>query len=104
MSFLSNSLSKQIMAASGTRSYTTRARSISIRVRRFNKLCKRRFGWIAGERHYSFIRPKIVIEELLRGPHGDVPWDYSFFCYHGPGGFDYNFAIVTPDGRSAAFQ
>jgi hypothetical protein len=73
-------------------------------VRRFNKLCKRRFGWISGERHYSFIQPKIVIEKLLRGPHGDVPWEYSFFCYHGPGGFDYNFSIVTPAGKSAAFQ
>jgi len=73
-------------------------------VRRFNALCKRRFGWSSGERHYSFIQPKIVIEKLLRGPHGDLPWDYSFFCYRGPGGFDYNFSIVTPDGRTAAFR
>jgi len=71
--------------------------------RRFNKLCKRRFGWISGERHYGFIRPKIVIEQLLRGVCGGPPWDYSFFCYHGLGGFDYNFTIVSPDGRSAAF-
>jgi hypothetical protein len=73
-------------------------------VRRFNKLCKRRFGWISGERHYHFIQPKIVIEQLLRGPHGGSPWDYSFFCYNGPRGFDYSFAIVSPDGKSAAFK
>ena len=73
-------------------------------VRRFNKLCKRRFGWRSGERHYSFIQPKIVIEKLLRGPHGGAPWDYSFFCYNGPRGFDYNFAIVTPDGKGAIFD
>lgn len=71
-------------------------------VHRFNNLCKRHFGWNSGERHYRFIQPKIVIEELLRGPGGGPPWDYSFFCYHGPGGFDYNFAIVSPDGKSVA--
>jgi hypothetical protein len=71
-------------------------------VHRFNKLCKRHFGWSTAERHYSFIQPKIVIEELLRGPRGGPPWDYSFFCYRGPGGFDYNFSIVAPDGHSVA--
>ena len=73
-------------------------------VRRFNKLCQRRFGWKSGERHYSFIQPKIIIEQLLRDVRGELPWDYSFFCYHGPGGFDYSFAIVSPDGKSAAFK
>jgi hypothetical protein len=84
--------------------YDKSALDIDRTVRRFNRLCKRRFGWIAGERHYSFIQPKIVIEQLLYGPHGGVPWDYSFFCYHGPDGFDYNFAIASPDGKSAVFQ
>jgi hypothetical protein len=72
-------------------------------VRRFNKLCARRYGWIAGERHYNFIPPKIVIEQLLRGRGGGLPWDYSFFCYHGPGGFDYCFAILSPAGKAANF-
>jgi hypothetical protein len=72
-------------------------------IRRFNTLCKRRFGWRSGERHYSLIKPKIVIEQLLRGAGGGPPWDYSFFCYNGPAGFDYNFAIASPDGRSATF-
>lgn len=71
-------------------------------VRRFNELCEQHFGWSSGERHYSFIQPKIVIEELLRGPRGGAPWDYSFFCYRGPGGFDYNFSIMAPDGHSTA--
>jgi hypothetical protein len=73
-------------------------------VRRFNKICRRRFGWRSGERHYSFIRPKIIIEQLLRDAGGGLPWDYCFFCYRGPGGFDYDFAIVSPDGRSASFE
>jgi len=72
-------------------------------VRRFNTLCHRRYGWTAGERHYNFIPPLVVIEELLPGPNGGSPWDYSFFCFNGPSGFDYSFAIVAPDGRSAAF-
>src|ERR1035441_8766626 len=52
----------------------------------------------------SFIQPKIIIEQLLRDVRGELPWDYSFFCYHGPGGFDYSFSIVSPDGKSAAFK
>jgi hypothetical protein len=72
-------------------------------VRRFNKLCQRRFGWLGGERHYRLIEPRIVIEQLLRGVGGGVPWDYSFFCYHGPSGFDYSFALAAPDGRGAVF-
>jgi hypothetical protein len=78
--------------------------NVETTVRRFNKLCNRRFGWISGERHYSFIQPMIIIEQLLRGVDGGLPWDYSFFCYNGPTGFDYSFAIVSPDGKDAAFK
>jgi hypothetical protein len=46
----------------------------------------------------------IIIEQLLRGVDGGLPWDYSFFCYNGPSGFDYSFSIVSPDGKSAAFK
>jgi len=46
--------------------YDKRKLDIDKTVRRFNELCKRCFGWISGERHYSFIQPKIVIEQLLR--------------------------------------
>jgi hypothetical protein len=73
-------------------------------IRHFNKLCRRRYGRAAGERHYNFIPPKIVIETLLPGPAGDAPWDYGFFCYHGPTGFDYHYSIGAPDGRTAAFE
>jgi TupA-like ATPgrasp len=73
-------------------------------VRRFNKLCNRRYGWTAGERHYNFIPPMIVIEQLLRDPEGGLPWDYSFFCYRAPGRFEYTISIGSPDGRTAGFQ
>jgi hypothetical protein len=72
-------------------------------IERFNRLCRKRFGWLHGERHYNFIKPKIVIEELLQGNAGGLPWDYCFFCYNGPTGFDYNFAIVSPQGLGAKF-
>jgi hypothetical protein len=72
-------------------------------VRRFNKYVRARYGRDSGERHYGFIKPKIVIEELLEGNTGGCPWDYSFFCYNGSSGFDYSYAIVAPDGRGAAF-
>jgi hypothetical protein len=83
--------------------YDKSALDIDRVVRRFNTMCRRRYGWTAGERHYNFIKPKIVIEELLRGPDGGLPWDYNFFCYHGPGGFDYSFSICSPDSKGAAF-
>jgi hypothetical protein len=73
-------------------------------IRWFNKLCRRRYGGAGGERHYNFIPPKIVIETLLPGPDGGSPWDYCFFCYRGPRGFDYHVSIAAPDGRSAAFE
>ena len=72
-------------------------------VRRFNKCTRSRYGWESGELHYWFIKPKIVIEELLEGNTGGCPWDYSFFCYNSPAGFDYAYSIVTPDGRGAAY-
>lgn len=72
-------------------------------VRRFNKYVRARYGRDSGERHYSFIKPKIVIEQLLEGNTGGCPWDYSFFCYNSSSGFDYSYAIVAPDGRGAAF-
>jgi TupA-like ATPgrasp len=76
---------------------------IDATVRRFNKYMRARYGWDSGERHYRFIKPKIVIEELLEGNTGGCPWDYSFFCYNGPTGFDYTYSIVAPDGRAAGF-
>jgi TupA-like ATPgrasp len=74
-------------------------------VRRFNRLIGKHFGFRSGERHYALIKPKIVIEQLLQGPRGGLPWDYYFQCCNGPDGFEYHTAIVAPDGkRSAVFD
>jgi hypothetical protein len=72
-------------------------------VRRFNRYMRATYGVESGERHYALIRPRIVIEELLPGPDGGCPWDYCFFSYNSPQGFDYAWSLVAPDGRSAAF-
>lgn len=32
---------------------------------------------------YIGISPKILVEEMILGAHGDVPEDYKFFVYHG---------------------
>jgi TupA-like ATPgrasp len=73
-------------------------------VRYFNKLCRQRFGWVAGERHYNFILPRIVIEQLLHDADSGLPWDHNFFCYHSAAGFDYSLAIRSPDGNAAIFD
>ena len=69
--------------------------------RRFNRLCRRRFGWKRGERHYNFIRPKVVIEQLLRDDRGEPPWEYNFQCSHGPDGFDWYYTILSPSDQDA---
>jgi TupA-like ATPgrasp len=75
-------------------------------VRYFNKLCRRRYGWRGCERHYNFIRPKIVIEQLLRNESGGAPWDFNFLCFNGPDGFRYDYTIESPaeSGAGAAIS
>lgn len=69
-------------------------------VRHFNRLRRRRFGWRGGERHYNFIEPKILIEELLQC-EGAAPWEYNFYCFNGPGGFDYDYTVERPPDSGA---
>jgi hypothetical protein len=80
-----------------------RTLDIGATVRRFNKYAQACYGRDSGERHYSFIEPRIVIEELLEGNTGGCPWDYCFFSYNSSAGFDYAWSIVAPDGRAASF-
>ena len=62
----------------------------------FNEMCKRKYSRISGERHYDFIEPKIVIEQLL-DDNGEQPWDYNIFSYNGRNGFDFAITITSPD-------
>jgi len=78
---------------------------IDATVRRFNKYLGMRYGAASGERHYGFIQPRILIEELLEDETGGCAWNYCFFCCNSPSGaFDYVWSIVAPDGRHAAFN
>jgi TupA-like ATPgrasp len=73
-------------------------------VRYFSRMSRKSYGWVAGERHYNFIRPQIVIEQLLRGADGELPWDYNFFCYNSPAGFDYSLSLAAGEGKVAHFD
>ena len=64
----------------------------------FNKRCRCRFSSVANERHYDFIEPKIIIEQLL-DDDGGLPWDYNIFCYNGRNGFDCVISIWCPDQK-----
>lgn len=50
--------------------------------RKMRKWLRSSFYRINGESNYRNIKPRVVIEELLKDPTGDVK-DYKFFCFHG---------------------
>jgi TupA-like ATPgrasp len=80
-----------------------RSLDIDATVRRFNRYTRRSYGGSTGERHYGFIKPRIVIEELLEGDGGGCPWTHCFFSYNNPSGFDYAYSLVASDGRAVSF-
>ena len=63
--------------------------------RRFNQFLRQNYANASGEYHYTFIKPRIVIETLL-DDQGDSPVDYNFFCHHSPEGFEYSLSVSTP--------
>lgn len=69
---------------------------VSATVHYFNKQCQQKYSRYSGERHYDFIKPKIIVEKLL-DDHGEPPWDYCIFSYHGKKGFDCAITISSPD-------
>ena len=44
---------------------------------------KTRIGNISGEKHYNYIRPRIIVEANLIGDDGRLPIDYKFYCFNG---------------------
>ncbi len=72
-------------------------------IRYFNRKVEKRFSRKFGEAHYDRSRPRILIEELLLD-NGELPWNYRFFCYNGPGGFDCRLCLDTPDNISGYFD
>lgn len=47
------------------------------------KWLKKNYSSLNGEMFYKSIDPKIMIEEKLTGPNGEVPFDYKFHCFQG---------------------
>jgi hypothetical protein len=64
-------------------------------VRSFNRKLRRKYSRSSCEYHYDLIRPRIVIEELLL-EDGGPPWDYRFFCFRPPSGFDFTLGLKAP--------
>lgn len=64
----------------------------------FSKILGQRFGDDSFEKHYDYIKPRLVIEELLE----ESLWGYSLFCYNGPAGFDFSITLCSPDKNREA--
>lgn len=43
----------------------------------------RNFFYVAGEWVYKYIKPRLMIEELLDDGQGGIPYDYKFFVFDG---------------------
>jgi hypothetical protein len=84
--------------------------------RRASRLLKRNFYYRSQEWQYKNIKPRLIVEEYLSGPDGEVPWDYKFFCFdrgRHPEMFiqvdigrfgDYQQVFMTGDWRPAGFR
>jgi hypothetical protein len=50
---------------------------------RIEKALKRPFGWKNGEWAYSYIKPKVLVEEYIEPNSPTPPPDYKFYCVEG---------------------
>ncbi len=51
--------------------------------KQFSKWMKKRIGNISGEKHYNFIKPRIIVEENLASENNKLPLDYKIYCFNG---------------------
>lgn len=56
---------------------------ISAARRRIESSLRRAYGWANGEWAYSYIQPKILIEEFIDPESSTPPADYKFYCVDG---------------------
>ena len=40
-------------------------------------------GSYTGEKHYKYIKPRIIAEKFIEGPEGGLPIDYKIYCFNG---------------------
>lgn len=51
--------------------------------RKLNQWLHCNFYWVGREWPYDKLTPRIICEKLLLNSHGESPWDYKIFCFHG---------------------
>lgn len=51
--------------------------------KKVNKWMREKYGYATTELHYTYIKPKIIIEKYLCDSNGKMPLDYKFYCFNG---------------------
>ena len=81
--------------------------------RRIDAALRRPYGWHKGEWAYSYIEPRVLIEELLEPHNEKPPPDYKFYCVNGvvkfchyiyDRGFDTKAQTIDPCGNDLAIE
>lgn len=55
------------------------------------------FYWVARERHYRRIKPRIFFEELLLDRNGHIPADFKIHCFNGHSGHPLMYILLISD-------
>ncbi|MBN3756620.1 hypothetical protein G3N95_27040 [Paraburkholderia sp. Tr-20389] len=55
------------------------------------------FYWVARERHYRRIKPRIFFEELLLDRNGQIPADFKIHCFGGHSGHPLMYILLITD-------
>ncbi|WP_241023955.1 ATP-grasp fold amidoligase family protein [Burkholderia sp. Ac-20365] len=55
------------------------------------------FYWVARERHYRRIKPRIFFEALLLDAQGDIPADFKVHCFGGHSGHPVMYILLITD-------
>ncbi|MFW3496706.1 ATP-grasp fold amidoligase family protein [Aerococcus viridans] len=56
---------------------------INAEIKLFKKELKKNFGMSTGEFHYTKIKQRVIVEEYLGFPNGELPLDYKIYCFNG---------------------
>lgn len=49
----------------------------------FSRLLRKNYYYQGKEWPYKHIRPRLIVEKLLLGERGELPFDYKIHCFHG---------------------
>ena len=62
---------------------TNRDRPSEVSLSKLEQSLKKAYGWENGEWPYSYIAPKILVEEFISDPDYEIPPDYKVQCING---------------------